>query len=83
MLLENQLVVGNPLLSHCAEQRELLADLIVFQAGKEKKHFMVIFSMTFQFFFLVSCLQSLTVFLKGLITHWCSLCVFRILNSWM
>lgn len=36
MLLENQLGVGNPLLSHCAEQTGLLADLIVFQGWKRK-----------------------------------------------
>lgn len=84
MLLENQLVVGNPLLSHCAEQRGLLADLIVFQAGKEKETLCGNFFNDFPiFFFLVSCLQSLTVFLKGLITHWSSLCVFHILNCWM
>lgn len=35
------------------------------------------------FFFLLNCLQSLTVFLKGLITRWSSLCVFHIQNCWM
>lgn len=51
MLLENQLVVGNPLPSHCAEQRGLLADLIVFQAGKEKETFYGNFFNDFPIFF--------------------------------
>lgn len=56
---------------------------------EQKKYLTVIFSMAFQFFFfnffflLVNCLQPLTVFLKGLITRWSSLCVFRPQNRWM